>query len=160
VNERRVLIIGSGIAAWCLVTLLMFPLGALNSEGESEGSYLWLQFRFVLPAVVSVMLSAWWQTSRHDFAQCQDGTLSARIAGWSFAMCSLVMGVSSCIQVIVFLVDRSKLANELMLAVVSAAVICLIAGIFLFLPALFIEYAVVRLARSRRVRRQSSGVLS
>ena len=159
-NERRVLMIGSAIAAWCLVTLLMVPLGGLNSESGSEGSNLRLQFRFVLPAVVSVVLSAWWQTRRHDFAQRQDGTLSVRIAGWSFAIFSLVMAVFSCIQTIVFLVDRSKLVNELMLAVVSAAAICLIAGIVLFLPTLLIEYAVVRFACSRRVRGKSSGVFS
>jgi hypothetical protein len=160
VNERRVLIIGSSIAAWCLVTLLMFSLGTLDSEGESEGSFLWFQFRFVLPAVVSVMLSAWWQTRRHDFAQCQDGTLSARVAGWSFAICSLVLGVFSCLHAMVFIDDVSTLGNELMFAIVSAVALSFIAGIFLFLPALFAEYAVVRLARSRWARGASSGVLS
>ncbi|MBP6751260.1 MAG: hypothetical protein KA144_16625, partial [Xanthomonadaceae bacterium] len=86
--------------------------------------------------------------------------LSSRIACWSFpifgAISVLVIGIERAV-----LTDRvAGLVGELAMMSIAMFVMIMLASLVLFIPALLVEYTVVRLVRSDRMRAVLSGVES
>lgn len=161
-SERSTLILLSAIAAIVVAAPFGWFYGVLSYDSESTSpNDMWIGHALItLPAMIAVAASAWWHSRGPQIVDFPDGTLSSRVAGWSFPIFALIVTFILGIRRAIF-VDRIEgIFGDLAFMSMAIMIAVLIAFIILFLPALFVEYTVVRLVRSKRMRAVLSGVES
>ncbi|TXI49700.1 MAG: hypothetical protein E6Q50_07545 [Lysobacter sp.] len=156
-NERIVLILGSALAALLFAGTVAWLFLAPGSE-EVVSATAWIPLlRLALPAILAAALSAAWHSRGGRAVDCEDLTLASRIVWWSFPLFATILVGVFVLDGMIFADRVAGLASDL--AMMSAAVffIVMLASLVLFIPAFFVEYAVVRLVRSDRMRALLSG---
>lgn len=161
-NERSTLILLSAIAAIVVAAPFGWFYGVLSYDSESTSpNDTWIGHALItLPAMIAVAASAWWHSRGPRIVDCPDGTLSSRIAWWSFPIFATIVAVEYCLERAITAERIAGLAGDLILSATAIFVLVMLASLILFLPALFVEYTVVRLVRSDRARTLLSGVES
>ncbi|MCC7249697.1 MAG: hypothetical protein IT473_13830 [Lysobacter sp.] len=154
------LVLLSALAAAVIAVPMGWISSVLDSEGASSNADWYVHLHITLPAIVAVALSAWWHSRGRRIVECPDGTLSSRIAWWSFPIFAAILAVEYCLERAVTAERVAGLAGDLILSATAIFVLVMLASLILFLPALFVEYTVVRLVRSKRMRAVLSGVES
>lgn len=159
-SERSALILLSVIAAILVAAPFGWFYGVLSYDSESTSpNDTWIGHALItLPAMIAVAASAWWHSRGTRIVDCPDGTLSSLIAGWSFPVFAAIVIFILGIQRAIFVDRIDGIFGDLAMISMAIMFAVLVASIFLYLPALFTEYAVVRLVRSDRVRALLSGV--
>ncbi len=159
-NERSVLILLSAIAAIVVTAPIVWLLGVTDSEPTSPIVELRAHLHLTVPAMSAVAMSAWWHTRGTRLVDCEDFPLSSSIAWWSFPIFAAVLIVVFVLDGMIFADRVAGLASDLAAISASVFLFVMLASLVLFFPALFLEYAVVRLVRSKRMRAVLSGVES
>lgn len=151
------LILGSALAALLFAGTVAWLFLAPGSE-EVVSATAWIPLlRLALPAILAAALSAAWHSRGGRAVDCEDLTLASRIVWWSFPLFATILVGVFVLDGMIFADRVAGLASDL--AMMSAAVffIVMLASLVLFIPAFFVEYAVVRLVRSDRMRALLSG---
>ncbi len=157
-NARGALVLGSALAALVVVMPLLWLLNTADSE-RAPASAEWIaHLRLALPAMIAVGLSAWWHSRENRAVDSEELTLSSRITWWSFPIFAMILIVIIGLEEAIFVERVAGLAGDLAMMSMVLFVGVMLASIVLFLPALFVEYIVVRLVRSNPVRTLLSGV--
>jgi hypothetical protein len=158
VNIRVALIIGSTLAAMIVSGALAWFMRSFDSEPALQGAVWIIHFRITLPAMIAVALSAVWHTRGTCAADCPEATLSARIAWWSFPVFGVLLALMQFIEMVVLADATEGYVGSIMISMAAIFVITMIASIFLFIPAFFVELVVVRFSRASWLRALMSGV--
>jgi hypothetical protein len=158
VNERGALVLVSTFAAAAVAAPLAWLFVELDSKPVETFDALRIQLRLVMPAMIAVAVSAWWHSRGPRVLDCPDGTLSARIAWWSFPAFGVLIVLQQCLGSAIFAERSEGFASHLMMSSMAIFLIIMLSSIVLFLPAFFAEYLVIRFVRSPRVRAALSGV--
>jgi hypothetical protein len=156
---RIALIIGSTLAAMVVAGASAWLIGSFDSEPDLQDPEWIVHLRITLPAMVAVALSAGWHTRGNRAIDCPDGTLSARIAWWSFPIFGVLIALMQSIETFAFADGTEGHSANMMMGMTGIFVIAMLASIFLFIPAFFAELAVVRLVRAAWLRAVMSGVV-
>lgn len=157
-NERIVLILGSALAALLFAGTVAWLFLAPGSE-EAVSATAWIPLlRLALPAILAAALSAAWHSRGGRAVDCEDVTLASRIVWWSFPLFATILVGVFVLDGMIFADRVAGLASDLAMMSAAVFVIVMLASLVLFIPAFFVEYAVVRLVRSDRMRALLSGV--
>lgn len=157
-TQRVALIVGSTLAAAVIAAPLAWVAVWLGSRPVASNAICIIQLRLTLPAMLAAFCSAWWHSRKGRAIHCPQGILSARIVWWSFPVLAAIAALVMSMELALFAKMSATSASDLMLSAASLFVIVMLASNLLFLPAFFLECAVVRLVRARYVRVVSSGV--
>jgi hypothetical protein len=159
VNERRVLILTSAIAAWCVSNTAVIFAKAMGWVRPGDLEFSTAQARIALPAMLAVALSVWWCTEKWIFKREHHLLTAAFITAFSYpALAPCVFFFLLVFGSIEGTLNASSYVEYLQGAIISSALIVIPAFIVTVLPAFAAEYAVVRLVRASWMRGLLSGV--
>ncbi len=161
---RGVLIGGNALAALCLASPALFLLNGPGHLQNNHDHMLQHFYGLMLPAAVAAGTAAWWHTRDSALARCTDARLAVRILFAAYLLMSVYLALFFPLKWFLEGSQRygdvwQQLLTSLLLAIAGGVVVGFVLMVLTVLPALFVEYTVVRLARSRWVRGASSRVM-